>query len=76
MRDHFPSETDHHLYSLEEEVIREIKCKNLCLTTLMGDGKDVVHFVKSISYDGKQQTQQYAARISSSRSSLDTQNCI
>lgn len=76
MRDHFPSETDHHLYSLEEEVMRKIKCKNLSLASLMGDGKGCVSFVKSdgVTRDGEQY--QYTARISSPRSSIDLQNCM
>lgn len=73
MRDYFPSETDHHLYRLEEEIIRKIKCKNLCVTTLMGDGKGCVSFIKSC---GNRDQNQYTARISSPRSSIDLQNCM
>lgn len=71
MRHHFPTESDHHLYSLEDAVMQEIKCNNLCLTSLMGDGKGCVTFVK-------EQHLQYTARISknSPRSSIDLQNCM
>lgn len=72
MRDHFPNEMDQHLYTLEEELLRKIKCNNLCLSTLMGDGNGCVNFVRYRSGEPNQ----YAARISSSRSSIDFQNCM
>lgn len=49
MRHHFPSELDHHLYNIEKEVKTQILSKNLCLTTLMGDGRGCVTFVKQTS---------------------------
>lgn len=75
MRQHFPTVTDYHLYILEQEVLRSIKCKNLSLTTLMGDGKGCVTFIKE---PNRNETLQYTARIGkdSPRSSIDLQNCM
>ena len=46
MKHHFPECEDNHLFSLEEEVLRRVNDKKMCLRTLMGDGEGCVTFVK------------------------------
>lgn len=46
MRHHFPDEEDAHLFSLEKEVLSQVEFKNMCLATLMGDGKGCITFRK------------------------------
>lgn len=73
MRDHFPGEADHHLYGLEEEVMKRIEGRKLCLGSMMGDGKGCVRFVRtardrreeSPAQEGEPEREnlKYAARI-------------
>ncbi|KAF5295924.1 hypothetical protein FQR65_LT10355 [Abscondita terminalis] len=46
MRNHFPAEEDDHLYTLENLVKANIAKKKMCLKSLMGDGRNLVTFVK------------------------------
>lgn len=48
-REHFPYYDDIHLFALEKEVMEKLKKRNICVTTLMGNGDGCVKFVKSES---------------------------
>lgn len=64
MRFHFPGEEDYHLFALEKEVMQRIDKHNMCLKTLMGDGKDCVKFIKQMSASASpHQEQQEQVRV-------------
>lgn len=46
MKLHFPNCEDRHLYNLENEVLKAVKEKNMCLKTLMGSGEGCITFVR------------------------------
>ncbi|XP_044765335.1 glutathione-specific gamma-glutamylcyclotransferase 1-like [Coccinella septempunctata] len=50
-RKHFPLFDDSHLFSLEKEVLKKLKARNVCVSTLMGNGEGCVKFVKKEQMD-------------------------
>lgn len=45
-RQHFPLYDDRHLFSLEKEVLKELKARNIYVSNLMGTGEGCVTFIK------------------------------
>nr|XP_023013442.1 glutathione-specific gamma-glutamylcyclotransferase 1 [Leptinotarsa decemlineata] len=67
MREHFTEHHDQHLFKLEKEVLALIAKRNMCLTSLMGNGEGCVTFVKRPSTAARSDIQEEEERPGTSQ---------
>lgn len=64
-RQHFPLYDDGHLFSIEKEVLQNLKTRNICISTLMGTGEGCVEFIKKETSNPSSSRDEQPARFES-----------